>query len=113
MSKEQVGCCGAYCGTCPEMQNNRCKGCKIGYQNGARDISKAKCKVKVCCIPKGFDSCADCHEFNTCEIIASFHNKNGYKYKKYKEALEFIKSSGYIKFLKVSSTWSRQYGKYK
>jgi hypothetical protein len=37
----------------------------------------------------------------------------GYKYKKYKEAIEFIRKNGYNKFIKIADTWTRQYGKYK
>lgn len=112
MSKEEIGCCGAFCGTCPVIKENHCKGCKLGYQNGARDISKAKCKIKVCCIQKELNSCAECQEFNSCKVITGFYAKNGYKYKKYKEAIEFIRSNGYDKFLEIANTWSRQYGKY-
>ena len=113
MSKLQIGCCGAYCGTCKAMKDNACRGCKIGYRTGKRDISKAKCRIKVCCINKGFISCADCREYYTCDIIKEFLNHNGYKYKKYREAIEFIRNNSYNKFLKKTVTWSMQYGKYK
>lgn len=112
MSVEQIGCCGAYCGTCPVIRENACRGCKLGYSTGERDLSKAKCKMKVCCISKGYNSCADCDAFESCEIIQNFLNKNGYKYKKYKEALEFIRENGYEKFLSIADSWKRQYGKY-
>jgi|GEM_PF-5008009 len=60
-----------------------CKGCKIGYKNGERDISKAKCKIKVCCVKMQHTSCADCDEYNSCPTLNDFYNKNGYKYGKY------------------------------
>jgi len=113
MNKEQIGCCGAFCGTCPVMKENLCKGCKIGYQTGEREISKAKCKMKVCCIQKKLVSCADCSEFGTCDILQNFYSKNGYKYKKYKESLDYIRSSGYEKFLETANNWTKQYGKIK
>jgi hypothetical protein len=111
MNKKQIGCCGAYCGTCPVIKENLCRGCKIGYQTGERDLSKAKCKIKICCLRKRFSSCADCDDYDTCEILQGFYAKNGYKYKKYNEALNFIRSSGYEKFLDIADSWTQQYGK--
>ncbi len=107
----EVGCCGAYCKTCPELIDKHCKGCKIGYADGTRDIAKAKCKMKVCCIQKGLNACADCKSFPRCETIQNFHNKKSYKYKKYKESSEFIRERGYKAFLKLADTWTRAYGK--
>ena len=112
MNKELIGCCGAYCGTCQVLKQNMCKGCKLGYQNDERDITKAKCKIKICCINNNYSTCADCSKYNSCEIIQNFHNKNGYKYKKYKEAINFIIKNGYEKFLKITNKWTMQYGKY-
>ena len=40
---EEIGCCGAYCGTCREYQKT-CKGCKPGYLDGSRDLSRADAK---------------------------------------------------------------------
>jgi hypothetical protein len=113
MSVIEIGCCGAYCGTCPVLKENMCRGCKLGYKTGERDLSKAKCKMKVCCISKNYNSCADCEIYDSCEIIQAFQHKNGYKYKKYKEALDFIRANGYKKFLAIADGWNRQYGKYK
>jgi len=31
MSFEEMGCCGAYCGSCPVLKSGACKGCKNGY----------------------------------------------------------------------------------
>jgi hypothetical protein len=112
MSIEEIGCCGAYCRTCKVLKENLCRGCKLGYADGARDISKAKCKMKVCCIKKQYNSCADCNDYDSCDIIQSFYKKNGYKYKKYKEALDFIKANGYDKFIRIADKWKMQYGKY-
>ena len=44
-----IGCCAAYCKTCPPLILGQCKGCKLGYDDGERKIAKAKCKIKVCC----------------------------------------------------------------
>lgn len=112
MSILEIGCCGAYCKTCPEYFDNRCPGCKVGYENGERDISKAKCKMKVCCIKKQLQTCADCDDYSSCEIVQGFYNKNGCKYKKYKEATSYIRAHGYSNFLKIANGWKRQYGNY-
>ncbi len=113
MSLSEIGCCGAYCGRCRVVEEHLCKGCKIGYDTGERDIGKARCRIKVCCITKGYTSCADCPDLLTCQIINEFYGKKGYKYKKYQEATLFIKQNGYPAFLKIADTWTNAYGKYK
>jgi hypothetical protein len=112
MSVEEIGCCGAYCGTCPALKDKACRGCKLGYQDGSRDIAKARCRIKVCCIKKNYNSCADCDVYESCTLIREFQSKNGYKYKKYKEALEFIRLHGYAKFIAIADRWKIQFGKY-
>jgi len=109
---EDIGCCGAFCGTCKVKKEKACIGCKFGYKNKERDLSKAKCKMKICCLTKEFDTCADCKELDSCSIIQDFYNKNGYKYKKYKEAIIYIGNNGYIKYLNQTIKWTMQYGKY-
>jgi hypothetical protein len=112
MSILYIGCCGAYCRTCPEYRNNRCQGCKIGYDNGERDIKKAKCRMKICCIEKALNTCADCDSYSTCAIIQRFYSKKSYKYKKYEEATLFIREKGYRYFLEIADGWKNQFGKY-
>ncbi len=107
-----IGCCGAYCKTCPPLLECYCKGCKLGYDSGERDITVAKCKMKVCCFKeKHLATCADCPEYEQCRIIRDFQSKNGYKYKKYTQSLEFIRTFGYEKFLQRSNKWKRAYGR--
>ena len=112
MSVSEVGCCGAYCGTCPALRNKTCKGCKTGYENGERELQKAKCKIKVCCIKKEHQSCSDCSEYADCGTLSDFYNKNGYKYGKYKQAAEFIRQYGYGAFLEIADKWTNAYGRY-
>ena len=113
MSIEEIGCCGAYCGTCRALKEGACRGCKLGYQTGERDLSKAKCAMKVCCVGKGYASCADCAEYNSCDTLQAFYAKNGYKYGKYREALEFIREHGYDAFVALADGWHGPYGRYK
>ena len=111
MSVEEIGCCGAYCKTCPAFRDKTCKGCKVGYESGERDIRTAKCKMKICCISKKRRSCAECDEYDTCSILNDFYHKDGYKYKKYKQANDYIRAYGYDAFLEMADKWKNAYGK--
>jgi hypothetical protein len=104
-----LGCCGAYCRTCKEFGKALCKGCKTGYADGSRDLARAKCKIKLCCMSKDYISCADCPEFENCEILESFNAKRKYRYKK---ALSFIRKEGYAGFFTIANQWTNAYGKY-
>jgi len=117
MTIREIGCCGAYCKTCLIWQiekypNERhCRGCKLGYKTGTRDASKAKCPMKVCCfVDRKLETCADCNNF-PCEVLETFWSKTGYKYKKYKNQLEFIRQNGYEKYLNCAEAWKRAHGK--
>jgi hypothetical protein len=107
-----IGCCGAYCKTCPALKDGTCKGCKLGYEEGDRDISRAKCAMKVCCFrDQKLETCADCDRYATCETIAGFYSKKGFKYKKYRESVEFIREKGYPPFLMCAGEWKGPYGR--
>ncbi len=111
-SKRYIGCCGAYCKTCKVFISGFCKGCKLGFDTGERDINKAKCKMKLCCFrDKKLETCADCSKLDLCKIIGDWFSHKGYKYKKYKEVIEFIRKNGYKKFLELSEKWNGAYGK--
>lgn len=68
--------------------------------------------MKVCCIGKNLESCADCGDFNSCKTLAEFYGKKGYKYGKYREALVFIRNNGYEEFISIAGKWTKAYGKY-
>jgi hypothetical protein len=111
MTIREIGCCGAYCGSCKEMTKGLCKGCKLRYDTGERNIDRAKCRIKLCCFrDHGFQTCADCGDFDDCEIIRSWLSK-GYKYKRYGKSLIFIRDSGYVEFLKIADGWNDAVGK--
>jgi len=117
MTIREVGCCGAYCKTCINWQNEKypnertCRGCKLGYESGERDSSKARCKIKVCCfVDRRLETCADCPNY-PCEVLEAFWNKNGWKYKQYKKQIEFIRQNGYEKFLSEADKWKGPHGK--
>jgi hypothetical protein len=78
------------CRTRGVLKEGLCKGCKLGYDQGNRDIAKAKCAMKVCCYKNNhLETCADCIDYSKCERTQTFHSHKGYKYKKYKESIEF------------------------
>ncbi len=109
MDTLEIGCCGAYCKTCREYRKT-CKGCKAGYAEGLRDLKKAKCKIKICCINKGQASCADCAGYDGCPTVRAFHNHPGYKYGKYQQSIMYIRTHGYAEFLKRAAGWVGAYG---
>jgi len=107
-----IGCCGAYCKTCRALADGSCRGCKLGYENGERDINKAKCRMKACCFKeRGLNTCADCPELASCVIMREFFGKKGYKYGKYRQSIEFIVENGYTRFIEAASGWKGPYGK--
>lgn len=108
----RIGCCGAHCGTCPPLFLGTCKGCKLGYSDGSRDIKDARCAIKLCCFgAKGLETCADCPDHGSCRTINGFFEKKGYKYGKYRQSLEYIHAHGYQLFLERTKDWKRAYGK--
>jgi hypothetical protein len=111
----EIGCCGAYCKSClAGGMKGFCKGCKLGYEDGKRDITKSKCRMKVCCFKEHkLQTCADCKDYASCKIMKDFYGHGGYKYKKYKESMEFIIKNGYPKFIKAAKNWKRAYGNLK
>ena len=113
MSSIDIGCCAAYCGTCMAQAPGTCAGCRIGYDSAKRDIRKARCAIKVCCLKRlgTAHTCADCPDCLTCETLQGMYAKDGYKYRKYKQSLEFIRAHGYERFLEAADEWKRAYGK--
>jgi hypothetical protein len=107
-----IGCCGAYCKTCPPFIDATCKGCKLGYGPEERDIDRSRCKIKACCFrDKKLETCADCRQYNCCAIIRAFYDKNGFKYNKYMQSADYIRANGYAQFLKAAGKWKCAYGR--
>jgi len=113
MSVREIGCCGAYCKTCIGfLTKGQCKGCKLGYEDSSRDISKSKCNYKNCCYrDRKLETCADCNKYSLCKLIHGLYAKKGYKYKKYKQSVEYIRTNGYEAFLILANNWKGPYGK--
>ena len=109
--KDEIGCCGAYCKTC-RAYKAPCKGCRTGYKAGGRDLRRARCQIKICCIKSGLATCADCQKYLLCRTINAFYTKKAYKYGKYRLALMFIRENGYDAFLRHADHWTNAYGRY-
>ena len=62
---------------------------------------------------KNLSSYAEYCEVERCQTLNEFYDKNGYKYKKYKEAVYFIREEWDNNFLGIADNWTIQYGKYK
>lgn len=94
------------------LVSGECRGCKLGYGPGERDIDKVKCHMKVCCFrDRKLATCADCEGRASCPILAGFFSHQGYNYRKYREALEYIAKNGYDAFIEAARDWKGAYGK--
>jgi hypothetical protein len=114
MSIREIGCCGAYCKTCRAYTpDGICRGCKLGYADGERDINRSRCAIKLCCFrDRMLETCADCKDYPECHTVQSLHRRPGYKYGKYRQAILFIRENGYAKFLAIADAWKGPHGKY-
>jgi hypothetical protein len=49
----------------------QCDGCKA---TSGRQIDYCnQCKIRACAIERGYETCAECDEMETCEIVAFIH----------------------------------------
>jgi hypothetical protein len=109
---DYIACCGCYCKTCKPYIDGFCKGCKLGYASGVRDINKAKCKIKICCFKeKKFDTCADCNKYYNCEIFNNRFKVGTKDNVSLQDALNYIKDHGYDKFILKAKNWKSYKGK--
>ena len=110
-AENYIACCGFYCKTCKEFTGKHCRGCKTGYENKDRDLSKAKCNIKLCCYrDKEYRTCADCDIFSSCSIITKRFKPGTYSNKKCMQYLQYIKNNGYVAFIKKANNWHNHYG---
>ena len=61
-----VAACGLYCGACRKYLNDKCPGC--------RQNEKATwCRIRSCCLEKGFKTCAECSQVVTdCKLYSNW-----------------------------------------
>ena len=70
-SEQLVSYCGLYCGACSAYQKGTCMGCKGDSPNCG--IGYRKCKVRPCCIEKGYSTCAECKEHPSVQKCKDFN----------------------------------------
>lgn len=69
--------------------------------------------MKLCCFKdRQFETCADCPDYSSCDIIQNIYNKSGYKYGKYRQSIEFIRYNGYLRFIEIADNWNGPYGRF-
>jgi hypothetical protein len=68
MVETRVAACGLFCGNCGKLQRGRCEGCVV--QPGLR-----RCRIRACAFERGFATCAECEEMETCKILNNFISK--------------------------------------
>jgi hypothetical protein len=56
-------------------------------------------------------TCADCPDCLTCGTLQGFYGKKGYKYGKYRQSFQFIRSHGYDRFLQAANQWTSPRGR--
>ena len=53
----------------PEMIN--CTGCR---EEGVKLGHWSMCQIRICAASKGFETCGDCNEMETCSLISPIHS---------------------------------------
>ena len=66
-SELQIAYCGLYCGNCSKMLKGKCPGC-------IKNEKATWCKIRTCCIDKGYSSCAECVDFNNVRECKLHHS---------------------------------------
>ena len=87
-------------------------GLQAGYLGGSRNLNRARCKMKKCCLARGCITCGDCAAYESCGTVQSFLSHPGYKYGKYRQALEYIRAHGHAAFLKMARHWTGACGRF-
>lgn len=78
----------------------------MDYDIGQRDQSRARCRIKLCCMrKKQLQTCADCQNFDACNLLQVWYGKNAAQYRKYRESAEFIRKHGYDAFIRKAEGW--------
>ena len=66
---EKIAACGLYCGACRKFQSGKCPGC-------LKNEKASWCKIRQCCIDKGFSTCAECSmDVKECRTYSNFIGK--------------------------------------
>ena len=63
-----VAYCGLYCGGCGGYKKGKCKACKL-------DGGFGSCKIRKCCVERGYRVCAECEVYPDCGMLNNFISK--------------------------------------
>ena len=67
--KSNIAACGLYCGACRKFLSGKCPGCK-------NNEKASWCKIRQCCISKGYHTCAECErDVRECKIYSNIISK--------------------------------------
>lgn len=53
---------------------------------------------------QGYETCADCPEWDACDLIQEWYTK-GYYHGKCRQSIEFIRKEGYGEFIRMTNKW--------
>ena len=111
MKKYNLGCCGLNCEDCPvyiatannddkrrqktaeewsklyaehlgkdlTLEDMNCKGC---WSESSIFIGCSICPIKKCCKEKSFSTCANCNEYETCDMLNGFFSAPNHQHAK-------------------------------
>lgn len=61
-----IAACGLYCGACRKYLAGKCPGCK-------QNAKASWCKIRTCCMAKGFSTCAECPlDVRECKLFSNW-----------------------------------------
>ena len=67
--KNNIAACGLYCGACRKFLSGKCPGCE-------KNEKASWCKIRQCCISKGYHTCAECkRDVRECKTYSNFLSK--------------------------------------
>lgn len=90
---QNVSFCGLFCGSCRRFRKGACPGC-------VHNTKASWCKVRTCCLDKGYQSCADCTDFTDLRACKTLENPVanlfGWIFRSDRQAsLRLIRTKGY------------------
>lgn len=64
-----IAACGLYCGACRKYLSAKCPGCRANEK-------ATWCKIRSCCLQKGFHTCAECaRDVKECKLFSNWMGK--------------------------------------
>ena len=72
VNTKMIAACGLYCGACKKYRMGKCQGCNTSDTDNpglGQPLNKwpQRCKIRKCCMEKGFHTCAECERLRVGE----------------------------------------------